>query len=178
MKYAFDLFGWYTGQVADDAARATTVAPLNTSLDATPGALHSCWTGSIWVEVAYVVPATVDPHAQARTDLVAEIKARRDARKSGGVLAGGKWFHSDTESRIQQLGLVMMGATVPPAQWKTKDGTFVTMSQTLAGQIFSATAAADMAVFSLAETLIAQVHASADPRTVDISAGWPATFGE
>ena len=104
------------------------------------------------------------------------IKAHRDQLKGGGVKVGAKWFHSDPDSRIQQLGLVMMGASVPPVQWKTMDGTFVQMSQTLAGQIFAATAASDMALFTHAETLRAQVDASADPGSVDIGAGWPDTF--
>ena len=108
--------------------------------------------------------------------ILERIKARRDQLKGGGVKVETKWFHSDPDSRIQQLGLVMMGASVPPVQWKTMDGTFVQMSQTLAGQIFSATAASDMALFSHAETLRAQVDASADPGSVNIGAGWPETF--
>ena len=104
------------------------------------------------------------------------IKSHRDRLKGYGIKVGAKWFHSDPDSRIQQLGLVMMGASVPPVQWKTMDGTFVQMSQTLAGQIFSATAASDMALFTHAETLRAQVDASADPGSVNIGAGWPETF--
>ena len=114
--------------------------------------------------------------AAIRAAIWERIKAKRDQLKDSGVKVGAKWFHSDPDSRIQQLGLVMMGASVPPVQWKTMDGSFVQMSQTLAGQIFSATAASDMALFSHAETLRAQVEASADPGAVNIGAGWPETF--
>lgn len=105
-----------------------------------------------------------------------EIKTSRDQRKCGGVLVNGKWFHTDTDSHIQQLGLVLMGASVPAVQWKTMDGTFTTMSQTLAGQIFAAVAALDMALFANAEAHRAAMEASATPYTYDFSAGWPDHF--
>lgn len=105
------------------------------------------------------------------------IKARREAVKAAGVPLAGKWFHSDDGSRIQQLGLVMMGAAIPDGlQWKTMDGSFVTMTQTLAGQVFAATAARDVAVFAVAEQHRAALNAAADPLTYDWSGGWPATF--
>jgi hypothetical protein len=106
------------------------------------------------------------------------IKQTRDLRKTGGVNVDGKWFHSDAESRIQQLGLVMMGANVPSVQWKTMDGTFVTMSQTLATQIFQAVATLDMTLFSAAEAHRAGMEASARPDQYDFSAGWPEYYGE
>lgn len=105
-----------------------------------------------------------------------EIKASRDRRKNGGVLVNGKWFHTDTDSRIQQLGLVLMGASVPAVQWKTMDGTFTAMSQALAGQIFQAVAALDMALFAAAEMHRSAMEASATPSTYDFSTGWPDHF--
>lgn len=105
------------------------------------------------------------------------IKSYRDNLiQNGGYLASGKWFHSDTLSRTQQMGLVMMGASVPAVQWKTMDGTFITMTQTLAGQIFAAAAMQDQALFSHAELLHATVLAAEDPNSVDITAGWPSTY--
>lgn len=105
-----------------------------------------------------------------------QIKQHRETLKSSGVKVGTKWFHSDPGSRIQQLGLVLMGANVPAVQWKTMDGTFVTMTPTLAGQIFQATAASDMAVFVAAELHLANLKASADPSNYDWLSGWPATY--
>lgn len=107
------------------------------------------------------------------------IKTERDRRKAGGVKVGVKWFHSDDASRIQQVGLVMMGASIPAnTQWKTMDGSFVTMTQTLAGQIFQASAANDMAIFAATEAHKAAMEASADPASYDFSTGWPKAFGE
>lgn len=111
------------------------------------------------------------------------IKAERDRRKVGGVKVKvgttNKWFHSDDASRVQQMGLVMMGASIPAGlQWKTLDGTFVTMDQTVAGNVFAASAASDQAIFAVAETHKAAMEASADPSTYNFSTGWPKIYGE
>lgn len=110
--------------------------------------------------------------------LWASIKAERDRRvQSGGYKVGTKWFHSDTFSRTQQMGLVMLGASIPVnVPWKTMDGTVITMTQTLAGQIFATAAASDIAIFAAAETHKAAMETSADPAAYDFSAGWPAIF--
>lgn len=104
------------------------------------------------------------------------IKRHRDRLKASGVKAGGHWFHSDADSRIQQLALFVMGASVPGVPWKTLDGSFVTMTQTLAAQIFQGTALSDMAIFSAAERHLVGVNAAADAATYDWSSGWPAAF--
>lgn len=106
------------------------------------------------------------------------IKQERDKRiQSGGYQAAGKWFHSDTFSRTQQMGLVMMGESIPGGlQWKTMDGSFVTMTQTLAGQVFAAAAASDAAIFARAEQIRAAMDA--DPAAFDLAAhAWPPVFG-
>lgn len=105
------------------------------------------------------------------------IKAERDRRKFNGVLVSGKWFHTDADSRTQWLGLTMMGASVPPVAWTTMDGSEITLSQALAGGVFSATATLDMTAFAVAKTHIAAMEVSDNPLAYDFSAGWPATFG-
>ena len=106
------------------------------------------------------------------------IKSERDKRiQTGGYQAAGKWFHGDTFSRTQQMGLVMMGAGIPNGlQWKTMDGSFITMTQTLAGQVFAAAAASDAAIFARAEQIKATMEA--DPAAFDLAAhAWPPVFG-
>lgn len=116
---------------------------------------------------------------QIKAQVWQAIKSERDRRKAGGVKVGAKWFHSDDGSRIQQMGLVMMGASIPAnLQWKTMDGTFITMTQTLASQVFQAVAASDQAIFSVAEAHRVALQASADPAAYDYLTGWPAIFGE
>jgi hypothetical protein len=109
------------------------------------------------------------------------IKYERDRRKSeGGYQAAGKWFHSDDTSRIQQLGLVILGANIPAGlKWKTLDGSFVVMTPTLAQQIFAAAAASDMALFAVAEKARAdfEVLPADKQATFDLSAiPWPPQY--
>ena len=125
---------------------------------------------------AFVAPA--QDMAEVRDKHWANIKTERDRRiQSGGYPAAGKWFHSDTFSRTQQIGLVMMGADIPAGlQWKTMDGSFVTMTQALAGQVFAAAAASDAALFARAEQITAAMEA--DPAAFDLAAhAWPPVFG-
>lgn len=125
------------------------------------------------------LPILIDPPAATAEQIWPQIKAERDRRKSLGVLADGSWFHSDADSRIQQMALVMMGGTMPAGiQWKTMSGTFVEMTPTLVGQIFAATAALDQAIFATAEDHRASMEASSAPADYDFSGGWPAIFEE
>jgi ribosome modulation factor len=119
----------------------------------------------------------------SKAEIWERIKAERDRRTHEGgyqaAVAGvSKWFHSDPFSRTQQLGLLQAGASVPAVQWKTMDGSFVTMSQAWAQAIFAAAVASDTALFAYAEQLRAQVEASADPESINILAGWPQVYGE
>lgn len=128
-------------------------------------------------EAAALQKPTID---QAKAAKWEAIKASRDHRtENGGYKVGSHWFHSDQKSRSQQLGLVLLGAGIPASlPWKTMDGSFVTMSQTLAQQVLGAAAASDQAIFAAAETHKAAMEASADPSAYDFSGGWPKGFGE
>lgn len=117
---------------------------------------------------------------QVKTDVWELIKAERDRRKNeGGYKVGIDWYHSDSSARIQQLGLVMMGAGLPAnLYWKTMSNSFVLMTPTLALQIFQAAAASDMTIFTIAEQKKAAMLASATPGTYDYLSGWPVIYGE
>jgi len=120
--------------------------------------------------------------AGGRAQAWERIKAHRERLSDQGgykVVVSGvdKWFHSDAKSKTQQLGLVIAGPAVPAIQWKTMDGTFITMSQAWAAVIFQAAAAQDAAIFTKAEQHKAAMEASTDPLAYDFSGGWPATFG-
>lgn len=105
-----------------------------------------------------------------------EIQAERERRKYNGVRIGSNWFHTDDASRIQQIGLVLMGAALPPIQWKTLGGAFVTMTPTLAQQIFQSVAAQDVALFAVAEQHKAAMLQLSNPSSYDFTSGWPPTF--
>ena len=176
--YKYDTYGWYAGPSNDNEQRSTEVAPDNTSQTTTPGELRSNWTGYEWVERSYQPPPAPDYSALAGSHWEA-IKAERDRRtQQGGYQVAGKWFHSDTFSRTQQMGLVMMGSNIPAGlQWKTMDGSFVTMTQALAGQVFAAAAASDATLFARAEQIKAAMEA--DPVNFSLSEfSWPSIYGE
>lgn len=127
-----------------------------------------------------VIDPVAIPAAHLKDAIWNRIKVERDRRiQAGGYKVGAKWFHSDTFSRTQQIGLVMLGSSIPAnTPWKTMDGTTVTMTQALAGQIFATAAASDIAIFAAAETHKAAMEAAADPAAYDFSGSWPKVFGE
>lgn len=120
------------------------------------------------------------------------IKVKRETIKAGGVLAAGKWFHSDVDSRIQHLGLKdsardllaaggamgdrlkIAGQDIP---WKTMDGTFVFMTAQIAFDIVAAVALLDALAHTKAEQHKVAMEASQDPELYNYSAGWPVVFG-
>jgi hypothetical protein len=118
--------------------------------------------------------------AVSASDIWKKIKDERDRRiNSGGYKVGAKWFHSDLLSRSQQLGMVILGASIPAnLQWKTMDGSFIAMTQELAGQVFAAATASDIAIFTAAEAHKAAMEANADPAAYDYLTGWPLVYGE
>ena len=144
----------------------------------------------VWVEngewrcaddaAAQAIVDAFDRAAIARAEKWEAIKAERDRRTiTGGYQVAGKWFHSDVFSRSQQIGMVMLGASLPAGlQWKTMDGSFVTMTPTLAQQVFGAAAASDATIFGTAEAKRMAMEASTTPWDYDVQAGWPPMYGE
>jgi len=133
--------------------------------------------------IADYVPQPETPIEQLRATAWEQIKAERDRRASLGVKVGAHWYHSDQKSRTQQLGLVLLGASIPTGlQWKTLTFTpppvFVTMTPALAQAIVGATAASDTAIFSAAEVHRLAMEASAAPQDYDFSVGWPTSIEE
>lgn len=158
-----------------------------TATELAPALVEGVWTQQ-WEVTALPEEQVTTIYQQAITSKWEAIKAERDKRKAGGVKVvvdgADKWFHSDDPSRIQHIGLVMMGVNIPPnLQWKTMDGTFVTMTQTLANQIFQAVSIADQTIFAKAEQLKAEMEALTDPSTFVVEQDgaktkWPLIYGE
>lgn len=136
-------------------------------------------------------PVLADPPAASAAEIWDRINSKRDATKVGGVKVGTKWYHTDTESRIQHLGLLEKARTARAAggtdatrlqalgqdiKWKTMDGSFIYLTVKHAEDIFAAVTDLDAAAFAAAETHRVAMEASADPAAYDFSVGWPATF--
>jgi len=122
-----------------------------------------------------VVVLTLDDMKAAKWN---SIKSERDKRtQTGGYYVAPHWYHSDTFSRTQQIGLVLLGVNIPAGtMWKTLDNGLIAMTPALAGQIFGAAAMSDIAIFAAAEAHKAAMLASVDPTAYDFSGGWPAMY--
>lgn len=129
------------------------------------------------LEITEAEAAALSLPTKTKESLWEDIKAKRDAlTQTSGYQVAGKWYHSDTFSRTQQLGLVLMGSNIPAGlQWKTMDGSYVEMTATLAQQVFAAAAASDIAIFAAAEVHRAALD-TADLQTYDVNTGWPVGF--
>lgn len=145
------------------------------------------------IEATYIPPEPIP--LKERQDLVWEkIKAERDRRKTLGVKAGGHWFHSDTDSRVQWLGLKdtardlfeipgnsfgtfieLLGQIV---SWKTLTGDFVQVTIQLALDVTQATKELDAILFKVAETHRFAMQASVNPEEYDYSGNWPTTIDD
>jgi len=177
MFYSQSTGGFYDAAIHGDAipADAVEITPTEHA-----SLLAGQSNGQRIVADADGRPTLADPPAPTAADVWMRIKSERDRRTDrGGYQVGAKWFHSDQKSRSQQLGLVLLGASIPTnLQWKTMDGSFVTMTPTLAQQLLGAAAASDQAIFAAAQTHKAAMEASADPASYDFSGSWPPAFGE
>lgn len=154
---------------SESAQPGTYLVPDNVQ----PGWVRSSLDGSF-----------VPPPRLTKGQMWERIKKERDRRSDHGgfpVQINGvtKWFHSDAKSRTQQIGMVMMGTGLPSGiQWKTMDGSFITMTAQIAQDIFQSGAAQDQATFSAAEQHRVAMEASQEPWTYNFSMGWPDIYGE
>ena len=170
------------GQIDTPEVSSYAPAPTPQYDPATHAVRETTPVGGVQQWEVYALPAeeATANRAAARVAKWEAIMAERDRRKALGVKVGDHWYHSDADSRIQQISLFVMGASVPPIQWKTLTTTpppvFVTMTQTIAAGIFQNTAASDAAIFAAAETHRIAMEARPTPETYDFTGGWPASF--
>ena len=170
------------GQIDTPEVSSYMPAPTPQYNPATHAVREAAPVGGVQQWEVYALPAkeATANQAAARAAKWEAIMAERDRRKALGVKVGDHWYHSDADSRIQQISLFVMGASVPPIQWKTLTTTpspvFVTMTQTIAAGIFQNTAASDAAIFAAAETHRIAMEASPTPETYDFTGGWPVSI--
>lgn len=166
--------GVVVNSIIATVAEAQAVYPDAVCISADTGAIGWLWDGES------LTPPPPGQLAERQVAAWERIKQERDRRKYLGVKVGAHWYHSDDSSRIQQLSLFVMGAAVPPVQWKTltvsPPPVFVTMTQAIAAGIFQNTAASDAAVFAASEAHRVAMEASDSPESYDIGSGWPASI--
>lgn len=104
-----------------------------------------------------------------KAQVTQEIKNRRDEITVDCIIINNHHFHSDTNSRIQQLSLTKMGAEkkIPPGlMWKTKNNGLIELTNEIAAQFESVTMDHDMRLFANAQHHIAAVEALDDIQAV------------
>ncbi|EFO1271081.1 DUF4376 domain-containing protein [Escherichia albertii] len=116
--------------------------------------------------------------SEIKEDIIRRIKSKRDYITTDYIILNGYHFHSDTNSRIQQLSLTKMGAEkqIPLGlMWKTKNNGLIELTNEIAAQFESVTMAHDMRLFANAQRHIAAVETLGDIQAVldyDYSTGW------
>jgi hypothetical protein len=115
------------------------------------------------------------------------IKEERDRLKFSGVKVGQHWFHSDPNSRNQQLGLftAAIAGQLPQnvIMWKTLtpegglfDNVEVPMNNELAIAIFTTTMTHDATFHYISGVHRHQLLLAEDPLSYDYKTGWPESF--
>ncbi|HCM1923115.1 TPA: DUF4376 domain-containing protein [Salmonella enterica subsp. salamae serovar 16:m,t:e,n,x] len=132
-------------------------------------------SGDKWVYDAAAFAAALE---QAKSEVIQAIKQYRDALTADYVDIGGNHFHSDANSRIQQMTLAKMGTAgaVPPGlMWQTKNNGLIELTNEIAAQFETVTIAHDMRLFATAQEHITAVNALEaldDVTAYDWSQGW------
>ncbi len=115
------------------------------------------------------------------------IKSERDRLKFSGVKVGENWFHSDPDSRNQQLGLftAAIAGKLPQnvIMWKTLtvggglyDNVEVPMNTELAIDIFVTTMMHDATFHGASGYHREQLLLTEDPLTYNYKVNWPESF--
>lgn len=119
------------------------------------------------------------------------IQEIRDGLKSKGVQVEGKWFHSDSDSRIQYLALKDISRDILDSggdisslikisnrsvDWKTMDGSFITLTVGLVLEIVKKLAELDNTLFLVAQNHKEKMLAAKDPSVYSYKQGWPKGF--
>ncbi|EFK3044347.1 DUF4376 domain-containing protein [Escherichia coli] len=109
---------------------------------------------------------------------ITAIKAYRDAVTADHIIINDHHFHSDANSRIQQLSLTKMGMAkqIPTGlMWQTKNHGLIELTNEIAARFETETMAHDMRLFAAAQQHIAAIEALTEVQAVmdyDYSSGW------
>lgn len=181
--------GKYGGLVADFAENQTTYTLVDDNFNIFTYELNK---DSVPLE-ADLTSCTQDLVAlnskllkQKQSEVRELIKIERERKKFSGIKVGEHWFHTDSDSRIQQLGLVNAAAVnaIPPGfMWKTLtpggglfDPVYVEMTNDLARNIFFHTMIHDGMFHQAGETHRVTMLSCEDPITYDYKSNWPINF--
>lgn len=130
--------------------------------------------------------------AERRAAAWERVKAERSRREYGGVLVSGHWFQTDPESQIKHQSNLIDAKDIlagggtntdlltiggQPVGWKTYDNGVVPLTVGLAVAIAGAIKVQTALAYARGQALYAQIMTSDDPESIDITTGWPPTYG-
>lgn len=128
-----------------------------------------------WNDKAIVSLVTTDSQRQNKIE---EIKSYRDKITADYIIIEAHHFHSDADSRIQQMTLTKMGQAqqIPTGlMWQTKNHGLITLTNEIAAQFETVTMTHDMRLFATAQQHIKAVEALDNVQAIedyDYSSGW------
>ena len=113
------------------------------------------------------------------------IQLLRDSKSQGGTFVNSinKWFHTDPKSLTHYLGLNqqrMMGSYTP-VMWKTMDGSFVKLHDSLLGEVSNQVINNELMIFGIAEQHKSMMEAYQNPLEYTeevMNTLWPQTYAE
>jgi hypothetical protein len=106
-----------------------------------------------------------------------ELKNFARSTRESGVFVDGLWFHTDPLSIETYNTMRGTNGDLPnTGPWKTMDGTLAQMTPARVKLILIACVALGTAIYNRKELLEAELLASNDPASVDITQGWPPRF--
>lgn len=142
-----------------------------------PSAYH------VWNASTFAYEVSADLLEAARQAKWEEIKDyRENVRNSGGFLVAGLyWFHSDTPSRFDQLGLVnaMILSVLPATSWSLMDGTEVALTAPIVQGVFGGHMTLRGTNFQVSKAHKTALWLDPDPANYNyLGGGWVPIFGE
>lgn len=155
----------------ENGNRVTVIelGPLPDGLTAAaPESQYDIWTETGWQKDVSAIKA----------NLISNIKKHRDQLTAEYIIVDGYHFHSDTNSRIQQMTLTKMGKEnkIPPGlMWQTKNAGLVELTNEMASKLEDVTIEHDMRLFAKALEHINAVNAletAEEALAYDFTQGW------
>ncbi|HHA1306327.1 TPA: DUF4376 domain-containing protein [Enterobacter kobei] len=145
------------------------LGPLPDGLTAVaPDSQFDIWTANGWQKDVSAIKA----------NLISAIKKHRDQLTAEYIIVDGYYFHSDANSRIQQMTLTKMGKEnkIPPGlMWQTKNSGLIELTNELASKFEDVTIEHDIRLFSKALehiNAVNSIESAEEALAYDITQGW------
>jgi hypothetical protein len=118
-----------------------------------------------------------DPIEVRRAALCERVNAMRDERVSGPILHNGVLYDADPASRARLTGMIAICGNIPELPqgfvWRSYDNSDIPVDKAGLVGLSLGFMAFDYACFQASWALKAQILASDNPESVDLTAGWP-----